>query len=106
MRVVRREHAAARLEIRSDAAQAEIRPAAPPAAAPEKVAAQTGPDDGKLCKAPMPNEVAAKVMKPGLILRYDTQYKITPIDIPPPKPPPEEVRRLKLSALLKDMLDN
>jgi hypothetical protein len=106
---------AARLQERADASlQAEIKtqPAAvtqtplPAAAAPKAVAEAAPADQGKLCKAPAPDDISSKVLQPGLILRYDTKFKSTPIDIPPPGPQPEEQRRLKLSALLADMLDN
>jgi hypothetical protein len=91
-------------------ARFRARPSAPaPAAGTEavgKAPAEASVDQGKLCKAPAPDDVASKLLQPGVILRYDTKYKSAPIDIPPRGPPPEEERRLKLSALLADMLDN
>lgn len=104
-----REHArvAARPEAVLKPVKATPAPAALPAAAAQKIAAaSSSASDVKLCKAPAPNEVVAKALQPGLILRYDPTAKASALDIPPPSPPAEQERRLKLSALLADILEN
>jgi hypothetical protein len=99
--------AAEPLESPVKAETAALTPASQPIAAAPADAAPAAANQGKLCKAPAADDIASKVLQPGLILRYDTKFKSTPIDIPPPSPQqPEQERRLRLSALLADMLDN
>lgn len=81
--------------------------AAAPASKPpvREVAAADLPGQ-KMCKAPSPQPqlLSAKSLQPALVLRYDA--KARQIDIPPPQPAADEQRRLKLSALLANMLTN
>ena len=88
-------------------------PAQAPAAtavsvAPAKPALQIAKADlpaEKLCKAPPSQVLSAKTLEPAMILRYDAK-KIRPLDItPPPSASDDTERRLKLSALLANMLD-
>lgn len=106
VRLHERAAAAEPLESALKAQPAALTPPPQPPPAENTVAAAATADQGKLCKAPAPDDISSKVLQPGLILRYDSKFKSAPIDIPPPGPPPEEERRLKLSALLADMLDN
>ena len=90
--------------IRASAPVTVSPPPAPAAAPPRDLAEASSVSGPKLCKAPAPEDLKAKLVQPGLILRYDAQAK--PFDLPPQGPPPEEQRRLKLSALLEGMLSN
>lgn len=93
---------------RLDAAQpAPAGPSAPPNAAPAKTALATGSDDeGKLCKAPAPEDAASKILRRGLMLRDFDRSKASAIDIAPSPPPPEDERRLTLSSLFAHILEN
>ncbi len=82
--------------------------AAAPAAKPQvRELASTDQPGQKMCKAPSPQPqvLSAKSLQPALMLHYDA--KARPFDIPPPQPAADdEQRRLKLSALLGNMLSN
>jgi hypothetical protein len=82
-------------------------PAPTPAAKPVVQVAKLDASGEKLCKAPQPQLLSAKTLEPAMILRYDAK-KIRPLEIQPPQPPPADdtERRLKLSALLANMLSN
>ena len=61
----------------------------------------------KLCKAPTPQLLTAKALQPAMILRYDAKFKAPPLDIEPQRPASDNTeRRLKLSALLSNILEN
>jgi hypothetical protein len=84
-------------------------PAATAAAATAKPQAQNLAKNDvtpeKLCKAPTPPVLSAKALQPAMILRYDAKFKARPLEIAPP-PADDTQRRLKLSALLANMLDD
>ena len=86
-----------------------VKATAPAAAVVSKIPVQVAKADvpgEKLCKASQPQVLSAKTLQSAMILRYDPG-KIRPLDIPPPQPPSDDTqRRLKLSALLANMLDN
>ena len=81
--------------------------AAPAAKPPVREVAFADQPGQKMCKAPSPQPqvLSAKSLQPALMLHYDA--KARQFDIPPPQPAPDdEQRRLKLSALLANMLSN
>lgn len=82
-------------------------PASTPAPAKPEVQtlAKTDVTAEKLCKAPTPPVLSAKALQPAMILRYDTRFKARPLEIAPPPQADDTERRLKLSALLANMLD-
>lgn len=88
-------------------------PAAPAAAAaapkPQvQTVAKAETTAEKLCKAPTPQILSPKTLQPAMILRYDSRFKAQTPDIAPQRPPAQDdqERRLKLSALLANMLNN
>ena len=98
----------------SPAPAAEIQPKLVPIQAPAPTAAakpliqiaKVEAPGEKLCKAPSPQVLSAKTLQTAMILRYDAR-KVRPLDIPPPQPPAADTeRRLKLSALLANILEN
>ncbi len=81
-----------------------------PAAAPKPALQTLAKADvaaEKLCKTPSPQLLSAKSLQPAMILRYDAKFKASTPDIAPERPPSDdEQRRLKLSALLANVLAN
>lgn len=112
---IRQHHAAARHH-ETFSPLAEAAPAPSPASAPAGPAALAKPevqtlakDDAtaeKLCTSPTPPVLSAKALQPAMILRYDSKFKARPLEITPPPPADDTERRLKLSALLANMLDD
>jgi hypothetical protein len=94
---------------------AEAAPAPSPGPAPVSAGAPAKPEvqtlakadatAEKLCTSPTPPVLSAKALQPAMILRYDTKFKARPLEIAPP-PADDTERRLKLSALLANMLDD
>ena len=86
--------------------QAPVAAAPPPKPATLQVAKADAPGE-KLCKAPQPQVLSAKTLQAALSLRYDPKLKTRPIDVPAPDQPSDDAqRRLKLSALLANMMSN
>ena len=113
--VVRHDEAAPRDTTLSRAPDAASAAKPAPAAAPASLAAkltvqQVANADvpgEKLCKAPTSQVLSAKALQPAMILRYDSKFKAPPLDIAPERPPSDDTeRRIKLSALLSNMLEN
>ena len=77
-----------------------------PAAAPAALAMAAPSDDkAKICRAPaVPLDIARAVAAESRRLRDEPSLRGKPLDIPPPGPPPDEERRIRLSALLTDAL--
>jgi hypothetical protein len=95
-----------------DADLAKPRPAlaATPAALTTKLSVQqvakADVPGEKMCKAPDPQVLSAKALQPAMILRYDAKFKGPPLDIEPQAPPSDDTeRRIRLSALLANMLN-
>lgn len=105
--IVRRAIAAA---IDADLRQSRPTPASTPTAltarlSVQQVAKADVPGE-KMCKAPDPQVLSAKALQPAMILRYDAKFKGPPLDIEPQAPPSDDTeRRIRLSALLADMLN-
>ncbi len=80
---------------------------APASKPPVQTVAKLDTSAEKLCKAPTPQLLSAKSLQPAMILRYDAKFKTPTPDIAPERPPSDdEQRRLKLSALLANVLAN
>jgi hypothetical protein len=111
----------AKLAHRLVAAQPSVPPPPPakqasaPASAPSDHAAQVSAptsvsapkataDDLKICRDPTVALDVPKAAALGLQLRYHPALNGKPLDIPPAGPPPEEERRIRLSALLAEAL--
>ncbi len=112
---VRHHDAALRARPPSPAAKAPAAATPAPAAAPAPLAAKLTVQQvakaeipgEKLCKAPSPQVLTAKALLPAMILRYDSKFKAPPLDIAPERPPSDDTqRRIKLSALLSNLLEN
>jgi hypothetical protein len=88
-------------------AQAPVASALPPKLAAVQVAKADAPPE-KLCKAPQPQVLSAKTLQAALSLRYDPKLKSKSFDVPAPDQGPSDdtQRRLKLSALLANMMSN
>jgi hypothetical protein len=87
------------------AAAPDVKAAAQPASPPPALALAPEPakDDSKLCRSPvLPLDIAHAAA--SIHLSDPARLATRPLDIPPPGPPPEQERRLRLSALLADAL--